>query len=31
MAEHSLLIALRDKKKEIAAEMVTEAVEEVEP
>jgi len=31
VAEHSLLIALRDKKNQIDAEMVSEAVEEVEP
>ena len=31
VAEHSLLIALRDKKKEIDSDMVTEAVEEVDP
>ena len=31
VAEHSLLIALRDKKKEIDSEIVTEAIEEVEP
>jgi len=31
VAEHSLLIALREKKKEIDCDMVTEAVEEVEP
>jgi len=31
VAEHSLLIAVRDKKKEIDSDIVTEAVEEVEP
>jgi type II secretory pathway predicted ATPase ExeA len=31
LAEHSLLLALRDKKKEIDAEIVTEAIDEVEP
>jgi type II secretory pathway predicted ATPase ExeA len=31
MAEHSLLIALRDKKKQIDSDIVTEAVEEVDP
>ena len=31
VAEHSLLTALREKKKEIDCDIVTEAVEEVEP
>jgi type II secretory pathway predicted ATPase ExeA len=31
VAEHSLLIAVRDKKKEVDCDMVTEAVEEVDP
>ena len=31
LAEHSLLLALRDKKKEIDTDIVTEAIDEVEP
>ena len=31
IAEHSLLLALKEKKKEIDAEVITEAIDEVEP